>query len=79
MMAERAEYYFVYHTPEGGRIRIRAKRKPLQTTIPARGTWVVQEWFRDEKTGECKWVMPCLPEISFGRLRKMEFVRRESV
>jgi hypothetical protein len=56
-------------------IRIRSKRMPAVTTIPWGGTWGLQEF--SPINGE--WVMPHPPEISWGRLKNMVFVKKELV
>lgn len=60
---------FVYF--EKGRkaypIKVLAKKRPSEETIPHWGTWVVNEW-----TGK-EWVMPCFPEITWGTLKKLTY------
>lgn len=77
-MVEIAFKWFVYADRNGGKIRIKAKRKPGPRTIPLRGVWIVQEWATNPTTGECKWQMPCFPEITWGTLSRLTFVRREA-
>lgn len=67
--------YFYYAHKEGGEavIRIMAKRKPSAATIPAIGTWVARELIGNE------WLMPSCPEITWGTLSKMVFLKREQI
>ena len=77
-MGEMKYYWFVfcdYRISQS--IRIKSKRKPSAKTIPRSGTWVLQVYNINRKTGECKWVMPCIPEITWGRLSHMKFIRKE--
>ena len=76
-MTERAFHWFLYWDDDGGKIRIKAKRRPGPNTSPRSGTWVVQEWTRNPQTGESKWVMPPFPEITWGRLSRLSFQRKE--
>ncbi len=87
-MAERKYYWFIFGDLDGGRIRIRSKRKPAATTIPRRGTWVLQEFDLMAKPeislspGSInyagKWVMPGFPEITWGRLSRLKFLGKEA-
>ncbi len=80
-------YWFVYEeTDNKGKqisvIRIRAKRKPGPNTIPGSGAWVLQQFVPVVvNTGlftetHYRWEMPCFPEITWGRLKKMRLARR---
>lgn len=80
------EYYFYYSDGQPHPIvRIRAKRQPGKNTIPRSGTWVVRQWIcKPQRAGfftesVCAWEMPCFPEITWGRLSKMKFVKKEPV
>lgn len=53
-----------YYMDENSVIRIRAKRKPVKRSRP----YALREF-----TGRA-WEMPCFPEISWGRLSKMNYI-----
>ena len=60
---------FHYLDPEnGGVIKIRASRQPSELTKPRNGTWVVREFT------EGKWQMPCFPEITWNRLKDLQYL-----
>ena len=68
------EYWFIYQEATGGKMRIRSKRKPSEKAIPKRwGGWSLQEWNPDEN----RWVMPCFPLVTWGVLKKLEYVGKE--
>lgn len=63
-------YLYIENVTEAPVI-IFAKHRPSLKNIPSRGTWVLKEWFED------KWVMPCFPEITYGRILKdLKFIGR---
>lgn len=72
-MTEHKTYWFYFADTEGGEpiIRIKNKRKPSVTTIPWGGCWGLQEMY------EGKWQMPCFPQITWGRLKQMHFIKKE--
>ncbi len=64
-------YKWFYYGTDTDMIRIKAKRKPSANTRPRSGTWVLQEKVND------KWVMPCFPEITWGTLILIPFIKKE--
>ena len=72
-MAKHKTYNFFYSLRETTIpcIRITSKKKPSAKTIPLRGTWVVREF------DGIIWVMPCFPEITWGRLSRMHYVGKQ--
>ena len=67
-------YYYYADNAEGHAvIRIQHKRKPSGAKNGPR-IWTLREL---DKEG--KWVMPCFPEITWGRLSQMFFIRKELV
>ena len=63
---------YYYLCEDEGIIRIKAKRKPAAKTIPKSSTWVVREYANSSNSG--KWIMPCYPEITWGRLSKLRYI-----
>lgn len=59
---------------------VSAKRKPSIHTIPRSGTWIIREWHErqenrpDGRIYEGGWDIPCFPEITWGRLKELQFI-----
>lgn len=66
------KYWFYYLTEDEGVIRVGANRKPSMGTALLGKTWVVSEF--DGR----KWIMPCFPEITWGTLKKCEYIGKTS-
>lgn len=59
----------LYHYRDGESvIRIATKRKPSLATRPEFGFWIVYEII------DGLWSMPTFPEITWGRLSKLEYL-----
>lgn len=58
-----------HYTDNVGVIRITARRRPSQSTVPKRGSWVVREL---STKGE--WEMPAFPEINWVVLNAMTYL-----
>lgn len=51
-----------------GVIRIKASRRPSESTKPRSGTWIVRELNKGE------WEVPSFPEITWGILKDFEYL-----
>lgn len=72
-MASKYHYYkpnyHYYKTPEGDIIRVAAHFRPSLKKRPKSHTWIVYE-----QNEEGKWEMACFPEVTWGRLSRLEYI-----
>lgn len=53
-------------------IRITAYMKPRENRQPRNGTWIITE-LQPTAPGSA-WVMPAIPEITWGTLKKLKYI-----